>query len=54
MEDLFLVGNNKLPEIAFSRETGIMQISGRCIPEDSTALFKPLNWITENAQRPMI
>lgn len=53
MEDLFLEGNNKLPKIAFNRQTGILLISGRCIPEDSIALFRPLKeWIKEYAQCP--
>ena len=46
MEKLYLQGSAKTPTIDFNSETGVLELKGRSIPENSIEFFKPLNdWI---------
>lgn len=46
MEKLYLEGSAKTPTIDFNFETGVLELKGRSIPENSIEFFKPLNdWI---------
>lgn len=53
MEDLLIDAEDKLPKIYFNRQTGILSLTGRCIPENSFKFFTPLlEWIDEYADSP--
>lgn len=46
-------GNQYRPEVDFNPETGILQISGRSILENSIAFYEPLlNWLDDYCQQP--
>lgn len=46
MEILSLEGSPKTPEINFNQDTGVLELRGRSIPENSIEFFKPLNdWV---------
>ena len=46
MENLSLEGTPKTPTVNFNKETGILEIKGRSIPENSIEFYKPLlDWI---------
>jgi len=48
MEKLVIEPSNKTPKIVFDATTGVLEISGRSIPENSVEFYKPaLNWIDE-------
>lgn len=48
MENLLVEPTNKTPKIYFDANTGVMEISGRSIPENSVEFYKSaLNWIDE-------
>ena len=53
MDTLHLEGTEDTPRIILDRKGGIMEISGRSLPEDSTDFYKPvLDWIETYAQDP--
>ena len=53
MDALNLEGTEDTPKIILDKKNGIMEISGRSLPEDSTDFYKPvLDWIEEYAQDP--
>jgi hypothetical protein len=53
MEILHLEGTEDTPRIILDKKNGVMEISGRSLPEDSTEFYKPvLDWIEEYAQSP--
>jgi hypothetical protein len=53
MNILNLEGTEDTPRIILDKENGIMEISGRSLPEDSTEYFKPvLDWIEAYAADP--
>lgn len=53
MEILHLEGTEDTPRIVLDKKNGVMEISGRSLPEDSTEFFKPvLDWIEEYAKAP--
>jgi len=53
MERIIATGDKKLPTLNFDAETGIVLISGRCIPENSVEFFEPLmNWISSYSESP--
>ena len=53
MNTLNLEGTEDTPKIILDKHNGIMEISGRSLPEDSTDFYKPvLDWIEEYAQNP--
>lgn len=48
MENLIIEGTPKTPSVQFSRETGILELKGRSIPENSIEFYKPINEWLEN------
>lgn len=48
MEKLYLEGSAKTPSINFDNETGVLELRGRSIPENSIEFFRPLNdWLDD-------
>lgn len=46
MENYFLEGTAKTPNMDFDSETGVFEINGRSIPENSVAFYRPLlDWL---------
>ena len=53
MDILNLEGTEDTPRIVLNKKNGMMEISGRSLPEDSTEFYKPvLDWIESYAQDP--
>lgn len=53
MDILHLEGTEDTPRIILDKKNGIMEISGRSLPEDSTEFYKPvLDWIEAYANDP--
>ncbi len=53
MEPISIDGTAKTPTIKFDAESGIMEIKGRSIPENSIEFYKPLvDWLDEYAKSP--
>lgn len=53
MENIQLVGTDRTPKIDFNSETGILEISGRSIPENSITFYKPLfDWLDNYVEQP--
>lgn len=53
MNILNLEGTDDTPRILLDREKGVMEISGRSLPEDATQFYRPvLDWIQEYAMHP--
>lgn len=53
MDDLKIEGNKQKPELLFSGDTGVFNISGQSLPENATLLYGPvLEWIEEYAASP--
>ncbi|SRR5690554_5441415 len=53
MNKLHLEGTEDTPEIILDQTNGVMEISGRSLPEDSTEFYKPiLDWIGAYAKDP--
>ena len=53
MESIFIEGTLKTPTIKFDGKTGIIEIKGRSIPENSIEFYKPLvDWLEEYAKKP--
>jgi hypothetical protein len=52
MEKFRLEGSPKTPEIDFNGDTGILELRGRSIPENSVEFYAPLNeWLEEYAKQ---
>ena len=48
---LFIKGTSKTPEVDFT--PGVVQLSGRSIPEDAVAFYQPLlRWIQQYIEKP--
>lgn len=46
MDKIFLEGTEDTPKIMLNADSGIYEISGRSLPEDSAEFYKPvLNWL---------
>ena len=46
MENLYLKGNMKFPTLDFKASTGVFEISGRSLPENTIDFYKPvLEWL---------
>ena len=46
IETLHLEGSAKTPTIDFNQETGVLELRGRSIPENSTEFYKPVfEWL---------
>ena len=53
MTALILEGSPKTPQVNFDPETGLLEIKGRSIPENSIDFYKPLiDWIDHYARAP--
>ncbi|MDD2549321.1 MAG: DUF1987 domain-containing protein [Bacteroidales bacterium] len=51
MNNLYIKGNSKTPEIDFSK--GTLKISGRSIPEDAVTFYRPIiKWIENYIAQP--
>ncbi|MCR9173049.1 MAG: DUF1987 domain-containing protein [bacterium] len=54
MEILYRDATPKTPEIHFDPESGVMQIKGRCIPDDPDGFWLPvLNWFESYMMKPV-
>jgi len=48
---LYIKGTSKTPEVDFS--SGVIQLSGRSIPEDAVAFYQPvIRWVAAYAENP--
>lgn len=53
MESISIEGTPKTPTVSFNAETGIIEIKGRSIPENSIEFYRPLvEWLEEYANDP--
>ena len=53
MESLKLEGSPKTPHVNFDLESGLMELKGRSIPENSIEFYKPLiDWIDQYGRSP--
>jgi hypothetical protein len=53
MNNLFIAGNPKTPTINFDYSSGIFEISGRSIPENSIEFYKPvIDWLEDYSLSP--
>jgi len=53
MEPISIDGTAKTPTVKFDAESGLMEIKGRSIPENSIEFYKPLvDWLDEYAKGP--
>lgn len=53
MMDISLEGTSKTPTVHFTSGTGLLQLRGRSIPENSIEFYKPLiDWIDQYARAP--
>ncbi len=53
MDKLFLEGTKQTPEINFDADSGILEIKGRSIPENTFEFFNPvLSWLEQYASSP--
>ncbi|HQW06418.1 MAG: DUF1987 domain-containing protein [Flavobacteriales bacterium] len=53
MESLQLEGNPKTPTVNFDPETGLFELKGRSIPENSIDFYKPLiDWLDRYGRSP--
>lgn len=53
MEPLYLEGSPKTPHVHFDPITGLLELKGRSIPENSVDFYKPLiDWIDQYARQP--
>jgi hypothetical protein len=53
MEDLNIQPNIKTPHLAFSKDTGVLAIKGKSIPENSIEFYRPVyEWLDQYSQQP--
>ncbi|MBK6524125.1 MAG: DUF1987 domain-containing protein [Crocinitomicaceae bacterium] len=53
MSDFVLKGSTKTPEINFSQESGLLELSGRSIPEISFEFYQPIiAWVDDYGKNP--
>lgn len=53
MSALFLEGSPKTPHVNFDPETGLLELKGRSIPENSIDFYKPLiDWLDKYGRSP--
>ena len=53
MDNFYLEGTPKTPQIEFNAQTGVLEISGRSIPENSIEFYRPLLlWLDDYATCP--
>ena len=54
MESIFIEGTLKTPPVKFDSKSGVIEIKGRSIPENSIEFYKPLvDWLEEYAKKPL-
>ncbi|MDA3882786.1 MAG: DUF1987 domain-containing protein [Bacteroidales bacterium] len=53
MESIKIDGSPKTPEVNFDYQTGLIEIKGRSIPENSIEFYKPMiDWLEEYTNSP--
>jgi hypothetical protein len=53
MKEFVLKETNKTPKITFKPRSGLLEISGKSIPENSAQFFDPvIDWINEYVDKP--
>jgi hypothetical protein len=53
MESISIEGTPKTPAVSFNAETGVIEIKGRSIPENSIEFYRPLvEWLEEYSKNP--
>ena len=53
MEPLLIESTQKTPYISFDKNSGVLEIKGRSIPENSIEFYKPLvDWLEDYSQEP--
>ena len=53
MESISIEGTPKTPSVSFDANTGIIEIKGRSIPENSIEFYRPLvEWLEEYSKEP--
>ncbi len=53
MESISIEGTTKTPAISFNADTGVIEIKGRSIPENSIEFYRPLvDWLEEYGGSP--
>ena len=53
MESLSIEGTNKTPSVNLDPETGVIEIKGRSIPENSIEFYRPIvEWLDQYAKNP--
>ena len=53
MDPIKIEGTRKTPDIAFNADSGIIEVEGRSIPENSIEFYEPLvDWLDEYAESP--
>lgn len=54
IEDLIISGTNKTPEVKLSAGKGVIEISGKSIPENSVEFYQPIfNWMEAYSENPL-
>lgn len=55
MSDFVLKASTKTPEINFNGETGLLELSGRSIPEISNEFYQPvIEWVDAYGKNPQV
>jgi hypothetical protein len=53
MESISIEGTTKTPSVKLSPESGVIEIKGRSIPENSIEFYRPIiEWLDEYAKNP--
>ena len=53
MESISIEGTPKTPAVSFYAETGVIEIKGRSIPENSIEFYRPLvEWLEDYSKNP--
>lgn len=53
METIKITGNMKTPTVLLDPESGIIELAGRSIPENTESLYRPLlEWVEEYIKNP--
>lgn len=53
MDNIHINGTSKTPDVIFDASSGMLEISGRSIPENSYQFYEPLlNWLDNYSQHP--
>ena len=54
IEDLIISGTNKTPEVKLLAGTGVIEISGKSIPENSVEFYQPVfTWLESYFENPL-